>query len=169
MRTQNGMPIPQKSDILFLGEAPGRSEDAIGKPFIGPAGVRFDMIVAEAMERIGTQLSWVVTNTVACAPYDDSGDIGKPKQSHLKACMPRVIEMLNMLQPKCVVLMGNEAEKGWNLIHTASFRRKYEFESVQSVKIAHPSWIEFYSPDPDLEHKRAVLTISDFLTRHVIH
>lgn len=165
-RAAKGLPVPHQADVLLIGEAPGLSEDGLGKPFLGPAGLRFDDIMASVHDRIG-QFSWVVTNSLACAPYDEDNSIGKPKQAHHKACMPRVIELLHILKPKCVILLGNEAEKAWNIIHAVNFKRKHPFESVPAVKVAHPSWIEHYCSDPDLEHKRAVLTMSTFIARHV--
>lgn len=35
-------------DVLFIGEAPGASEDAIGLPFVGPAGDLLESILANA-------------------------------------------------------------------------------------------------------------------------
>lgn len=40
------------ADVLFVGEAPGPSEDVIGQPFIGPAGHLLDEIIAEAIDHI---------------------------------------------------------------------------------------------------------------------
>jgi uracil-DNA glycosylase len=39
-------------DILFVGEAPGRSEDALGKPFVGPAGILLDEMIEDALSGI---------------------------------------------------------------------------------------------------------------------
>lgn len=36
-------------DVLLIGEAPGESENALGKPFIGPAGKLLDRIVRDAL------------------------------------------------------------------------------------------------------------------------
>lgn len=35
-------------DVLFIGEAPGASEDILGQPFVGPAGKLLDGIIQEA-------------------------------------------------------------------------------------------------------------------------
>jgi DNA polymerase len=58
-------------DVLFIGEAPGESEDAIGIPFIGPAGHLLGRIIDEALQhfsqaiidtlRIGFTKSWLVS------------------------------------------------------------------------------------------------------------
>lgn len=36
------------ADVLLVGEAPGRSEDVLGRPFVGPAGHLLDRIIADA-------------------------------------------------------------------------------------------------------------------------
>lgn len=40
-------------DVLFVGEAPGKSEDTVGAPFVGPAGQLLDTIVAGALGSLG--------------------------------------------------------------------------------------------------------------------
>ena len=35
--------------VLFVGEAPGQSEDSVGRPFEGPAGGKLDQIVERAL------------------------------------------------------------------------------------------------------------------------
>jgi len=37
-------------DVCFVGEAPGVSEDFLGQPFVGPAGILFDQMVRRALE-----------------------------------------------------------------------------------------------------------------------
>lgn len=39
------------ADVVFVGEAPGESEDCIGRPFVGPAGHLLDQIVARSCGR----------------------------------------------------------------------------------------------------------------------
>ena len=58
-------------DVLFVGEAPGESEDTIGKPFVGPAGKLLDYIIGRALQ--GTELRAAFTNLVCCIPRDDDG------------------------------------------------------------------------------------------------
>jgi uracil-DNA glycosylase len=40
------------ADVLFVGEAPGASEDILGLPFAGPAGKVLDSIITEAMSKV---------------------------------------------------------------------------------------------------------------------
>lgn len=39
-------------DVMFIGEAPGRSEDMLGRPFVGPAGILLDQMIERAMEEV---------------------------------------------------------------------------------------------------------------------
>jgi uracil-DNA glycosylase family 4 len=39
-------------DVLFIGEAPGQSEDVVGRPFVGPAGKLLDRIIEDALSGI---------------------------------------------------------------------------------------------------------------------
>ena len=57
-------------DVLFIGEAPGVSEDTLGKPFVGPAGTLLDNIIEES-DPGELKLAW--TNVIACIPKDDDG------------------------------------------------------------------------------------------------
>jgi DNA polymerase len=58
----NGNP---KTNIMFIGEAPGRNEDEKGKPFVGMAG----KILDEALAKVGLVRSRIyITNVVKCRP-----------------------------------------------------------------------------------------------------
>src|SRR5687768_11168283 len=60
-------------DILFIGEAPGDSEDTIGYPFIGRAGKIFNKLLLAARERtLWKHWTYGITNVVACRPPRDS-------------------------------------------------------------------------------------------------
>ncbi len=51
------------SEIIFIGEAPGRSEDKIGEPFVGVAGKK----LSDALEYAGiSRESVYITNVVKC-------------------------------------------------------------------------------------------------------
>ena len=39
---------PKSAEIMFIGEAPGRREDSLGKPFIGCAGRILDAALSKA-------------------------------------------------------------------------------------------------------------------------
>ena len=91
-------------DVLFVGEAPGASEDVLGLPFQGPAGKLLDQIIERALP-IGT--TYAMTNLVACFPREakERGD-NEPEVSEIKACRPRLEEFIRLAQPKLIMRVG---------------------------------------------------------------
>ena len=91
-------------DVLFIGEAPGQSEDVLGKPFVGPAGKLLDSIIEEAIDG---QFDYALTNVVACIPLDENGDkMSEPPEEAIKACNERLLELMTMANPKLCVAVG---------------------------------------------------------------
>ena len=54
-----------QSDVIFVGEAPGRNEDKNGEPFIGVAGKKLSIALDEA--GISRDVVYI-TNIVKCRP-----------------------------------------------------------------------------------------------------
>lgn len=97
-------------DILFIGEAPGESEDALGVPFIGPAGKLLDQIISksgiESLYRIA------FTNLVACFPEEQKRDgTNAPPDKCIRACEQRLKEFVRIAQPKVIVNVGDLAHR----------------------------------------------------------
>lgn len=66
-------------DVLFVGEAPGASEDALGQPFVGPAGHLLDQVIERALPHptkdVWEQLRFD-TNTPWCYALDAAKERG---------------------------------------------------------------------------------------------
>jgi uracil-DNA glycosylase len=113
-------------DVLFLGEAPGVSEDVLGSPFVGPAGHLLDRIIEES---IPDEVDYALTNLVACIPKDEDNDkVGEPPEEAINACAPRLKEFVRICRPNRVILVGTLAHKHFK-------------EDVPTVKILHPAAI----------------------------
>ncbi len=83
--------------VLFVGEAPGISEDAIGQPFVGPAGNRLDQIIERSLP---TSVTYALTNLVACFPREAKTEgINEPERGEILECRPRLIEFINIARP----------------------------------------------------------------------
>ncbi|MHB8546618.1 MAG: uracil-DNA glycosylase [Nitrosotalea sp.] len=92
----------KNSDVIFVGEAPGRNEDLKGKPFVGTAG----QILSEALEYAGFARDRVyITNVVKCRPPDNR----QPLTEERTACKPYLSEELEIIKPKIVCILGNTA------------------------------------------------------------
>lgn len=97
-------------DILFVGEAPGPSENTLGRPFIGPAGKLLDRIIEAARGSYRARLAW--TNLVGCIPLgDDSKKFDEPPKEAIEACAPRLRELVAIAKPKVIVTVGTLADK----------------------------------------------------------
>lgn len=80
-------------DVLFVGEAPGVSEDILGQPFTGPAGQLLNRIIGNATN--GLELRYAFTNLVCCLPVFD-GKKDEPDDCHVKACSQRLQEFIKL-------------------------------------------------------------------------
>lgn len=108
-------------DILLIGEAPGSSEDALGQPFVGPAGERLDAVAATALAEwqvpgtAGPGYNSVVlayTNLVACFPRDaKAAGTNEPERGEILACRPRLDEFIRLARPRLIVCVGTLAEQ----------------------------------------------------------
>lgn len=96
-------------DVLFLGQAPGRSEDSEGQPFVGPAGHLLDRIVARAgAGRPGLRVAF--TNLVCCVPLDlETLAEEEPLPEEIRACAPRLLEFIELARPRLLVAVGSLA------------------------------------------------------------
>lgn len=90
------------SDIVFIGEAPGKNEDLKGLPFVGAAGKFLD----EMLSQIGLKRSDVyITNIVKYRPPNNRDPLPEEKQafvSYLK-------RQLEIIKPKIVVTLGRHS------------------------------------------------------------
>lgn len=92
-----------KSEILFIGEGPGKKEDETGHPFVGAAGKFLDEMLAS----IGKKRAEVfVTNVVKCRPPENRD----PEPEEITTCTDlflwRQIELMN---PKLIVTLGRHS------------------------------------------------------------
>ena len=89
--------------LVFVGEAPGATEDRTGKPFVGKAGKMLDKLLAEnglPRERI------MITNAVKCRPPNNR----RPTREEVEACRPYLVEDLH--GRGLVVALGLTASEG---------------------------------------------------------
>ena len=90
----------ENADIVFIGEAPGRSEDKYGKPFIGSAGKKLD----EALKYAGlTREEVYITNIVKCRPPNNR----VPNDTEKSMCSNYLEDELKIISPKIICLLGN--------------------------------------------------------------
>ena len=90
------------AEIVFIGEAPGRSEDEQGKPFVGAAG----KFLAEMLAEINLKRENVyITNIVKYRPPSNRD----PEPEEKADCREWLLEELKIISPKLIVFLGRHA------------------------------------------------------------
>lgn len=90
------------SDIVFIGEAPGKKEDETGLPFVGAAG----KFLSEMLDLIGLERQDVyITNIVKYRPPNNRDPLPEEK----KAFLPFLQRQLEVIKPKLVVTLGRHS------------------------------------------------------------
>jgi uracil-DNA glycosylase family 4 len=88
------------SGALIVGEAPGATEDELGKPFVGMSGKMLDA----AMNKIGFDPQEVyVTNAVKCRPPSNR----TPSYEEVNICFAYLDEEVFRLKPRAIMTLGN--------------------------------------------------------------
>lgn len=88
--------------IMFIGEAPGRSEDDKGRPFVGAAG----KILDDMLQKAGIERSQVfITNVVKCRPPNNR----VPEEDEAAACRPYLDRQIALIKPKVICILGSTA------------------------------------------------------------
>lgn len=102
---------PADARLALIGEQPGDREDIEGRPFVGPAGeVLKRAITAAGLD--GTAM--FITNAVKHFSFEERGKrrIHKtPRTSEVRACRPWLEAELQIVRPRCVVLLGSTAAR----------------------------------------------------------
>jgi len=86
----------ENPDILFVGEAPGADEEAMGKPFVGKSG----QLLRDIIEQLELQ-SYRITNAVRCRPPQN-----KLRGTEPDYCKKYLIEEILRCRPKLIVTLG---------------------------------------------------------------
>lgn len=95
-----------KSDarLMVVGEAPGETEDRLGRPFVGPAGEKLD----EMLKAIGIARSEVYfANVLKSRPPENR----TPLDHEIAACGPYLEEQIRLVRPEVILALGSPATK----------------------------------------------------------
>jgi len=151
--------------LLFIGEAPGETENATGIPFSGISG----RILNQILEYVTDTFEYCITNTICCQPKnlvsivdvaadsEDSPSLNlsrdpnnyefkdfnrKPNAIEINACHNHLVELEKTFKPTGIVYLGMVARNSYmtnkptlELVHPASIARK-EFKVLPMKKQA---------------------------------
>jgi len=116
-----------QSDVIFVGEAPGRNEDKNGEPFIGVAGKKLSVALDEA----GISREDVyITNIVKCRPPNNR----VPTTNERDTCKEYLKQEIAIIKPKLICILGNTA---FNSILGGSEITKYRGKVVRKDNLLY--------------------------------
>jgi uracil-DNA glycosylase family 4 len=127
---------PNTPQLMVIGEAPGRSEDEGGEPFIGRSG---QLLFRLLQEEVGvTRSQCFVTNVVKCRPPANR----TPTFLEIKTCRPWLDEQLAMITPRAILTLGNTASRavfGFEAPMGAVHGRVVHLGAVPGLATYHPA------------------------------
>ena len=149
------------ADILLVGEAPGFNEAKSGIPFCGMSGKILDELLAS----VGLNREDIfISNTILCRPEGNRN----PKKDEVENCRERLDKLIDVMQPKVIVTIGNFAtdriisKTGIKTIHG----RKFDFKNnIIVVPVIHPASLLYSGRNPELfeQMKNDFKTISEII------
>ena len=90
--------------LMFVGEAPGATEDEQGLPFVGRAGKLLETLLAE----IGMSRSDVfIANTLKCRPPGNRD----PQPLEIENCREYLDRQVELIEPRVICTLGNFSTK----------------------------------------------------------
>ena len=129
----------KNSNILIIGEAPGKEEDLTAEPFVGRAG----KLLTEILLSIKlTRDDVYITNTVKCRPPENRN----PSSDEIESCASYLDQQINLISPKVIILLGKiAAERILNSSEPmASLRKKiyyYKDTKIPTLVFYHPAYL----------------------------
>jgi uracil-DNA glycosylase len=89
-----------RARLVFVGEGPGRDEDAEGRPFVGEAGKLLTKIIENGM---GLNREDVyICNVVKCRPPKNR----VPERDEVASCIPFLKRQLEIIRPEVICALG---------------------------------------------------------------
>lgn len=128
---------PQDAEVMVIGDAPGRTEDLLGRPFVGAAGNLLDNLLLDAgFDREAVY----VTTMVKCHPRHQA-----PDQDVVDACSPYLVEQIAHVRPRVIITLGPVVaslllRRPVPLDRVAGFRFDV-FDGVTLVPTHHPATV----------------------------
>ena len=89
----------EDADVMFIGEAPGWHEDQQGRPFVGPAGLYLDKLLASINLR---REQVYIANVIKCRPPANRD----PLPSEIHNCRKWLDRQIELIRPRMIVTLG---------------------------------------------------------------
>lgn len=125
----------KEANLMFIGEAPGATEDREGTAFVGQAGKLLDL----ALTGIGiSEEDIYICNILKCRPPRNAN----PTDEQAEKCMPYLLRQIELVNPEVIILLGGQSYKHLIDRNTGITRARgswTEFRGVPVMPTYHPA------------------------------
>lgn len=126
-----------ENDILFIGDAPGHTENKLKVPFTGKAGMKLREFVK--YYHLDNLCSY--TTIVKCKPPHNRD----PRKDEINNCRYLLKDDLEKVKPKIIVLLGKTVIESFTNNSIISLKtvinKPFAIKSVIIIPMYHPSYI----------------------------
>lgn len=138
-------------DILFFGMGAGKKDEALRRPFSGPAGKRLRQIINHIWST--TKFNVAFSNNVRFHPIDSNGKDRPPTTEEINRCKHHLEHDIIAIMPRVIVPLGKSAYQTLYPTYNGSVARmngkkdlisllhKQTLLEFKVMGTFHPSWI----------------------------
>jgi len=123
--------------LMFIGEGPGKDEDAKGRPFVGEAGQLLDRLI----DRMGFRREEVyIANIVKCRPPGNRD----PEDDEIEACIGFLRQQIEAVNPEVIITLGRIAAHALLETKVPISRLRGKFERLGGILVMptfHPAYL----------------------------
>lgn len=111
---------------MIIGEAPGREEEEVGKPFVGASGRLLDLVFEDLDADTN---DYYITNVYKLRPENNR----TPTKEEIEAHLPALVEEIKYVKPRVILALGVPAQQ--TLV-------RIPFEPMHKLLFAwHPAYV----------------------------
>lgn len=119
------------ASLFLVGQAPGKNEDIMRRPFVGRSGKLLDSLLEEIKIK---RENVYITSVVQFFPPENRA----PTEEEIELCKPELLKQIEIIGPKIIVLLGAIASRA--MLHARSVMDEHGklFENKYFVTL-HPA------------------------------
>jgi DNA polymerase len=126
------------TDLMFIGEAPGKEEDLQARPFVGDAG----MLLTRLIEKMRFRREDVyIANIVKCRPSMNR----EPEADEIETCRGFLERQIEIIKPKVIMALGRIAALtliGDPKLKITSIRGNFfDYKGIPLMPTFHPAYL----------------------------
>lgn len=125
-----------EAKVLFIGEAPGFTENILGKPFVGRSG----KLLEEWVREVGLKENqYAIMNVVPIIPLNEEKKIRPPTPEEINYFLVQTMKMVGVINPKIIVLLGKSAARAFGK-ENMKVGESIDYNEKKMFFIYHPAY-----------------------------